>query len=631
MRKCVIYTRVSTEIQVDGYSLDAQITALERYAKSRELEIVGRYQDAGKSGKSIEGRPEFQKMLGDIESGRCEAEFVLVFKLSRFARNACDALNALKQLKKHGVNLVCTEDALDTSTPMGRLIFTIMSSVSEMERENIRIQTMEGRREKARQGKWNGGAAPYGYIINDNDILEINEKEKEAIELIYKKYAENGWGFGRIANYLNNAGIIKNSHTNGLQTWSAGMIKNIIDNEVYCGKIAYGKRTMKNIDGQEKRVLSEDYIVVDGQHEAIVPEELWLAAKERRDKTKGRREKVAGIGREHLLTGILRCPECGYSMYASRRGKTEANMLYYYKCGHNVKVTGFSCSYKKQLRQEEINEQVFQAVVQMIDCQQFTEEVEKKLNRETDIEMLEKELKQAEKALHNTEVSKRNLELEIDSLSDDIPHYERKRKDMSERLDTLYDKIEMQEELVESIRLKKKNAQENNLQKEMIFTFLKNFQELYQKMNDGEKREFYHLLIEKVELYKEPLENGQMVKSIYFHFPISVTGSEVNGIVWQENSLMGVSYSGDYLPLKMEVPQIKITPTRPATYNQIQKYIQETFGVNVHTRYIAEVKRKCGLDMRELYNISKKNAPIKKCPKEKEGYIKEALKYFGML
>ena len=75
----------------------------------------------------------------------------------------------------------------------------MMSSVSEMERENIRIQTMEGRREKARQGKWNGGAAPYGYIINDNDILEINEKEKEAIELIYKKYAENGWGFGRIA------------------------------------------------------------------------------------------------------------------------------------------------------------------------------------------------------------------------------------------------------------------------------------------------------------------------------------------------------------------------------------------------------------------------------------------------
>lgn len=631
MRKCVIYTRVSTEMQIDGYSLDAQTAALERYAKNRELEVVGRYQDAGKSGKSIEGRPEFQKMLGDIESGRCEAEFVLVFKLSRFARNVCDALNALQELKKHGVNLVCTEEGLDTSTPTGRLIFTIMSSVSEMERENIRIQTMEGRREKARQGKWNGGAAPYGYTINENDVLEINEEEREVVGLIYKKYAENGWGFSRIANYLNNAGIIKNNHASVLQTWSANMIKNIIDNEVYCGKIAYGKRTMKNIDGQERRVMSEDYIVVDGQHEAIVPEGLWLKAKKKRDKTKGKREKVIGVGREHLLTGILKCPVCGSSMYASRRGRTETDMLYYYKCSRNVKITGHICSYKKQLRQEEINAQVFQAVAQMVDCRQFAEEVEKKLSRETDTKMLEKELKQAEKALHGTAVSKRNLELEIDSLSDDIPHYQRKRKDMSERLGTLYDKIAMQEELVESIRLKMKNAQENNLQKEMIYAFLKNFQELYERMNDGEKREFYHLLIDKIELYQEPLENGQMVRSIYFHFPISVTGNEVNGLVWEENGVSGVSYSGDYLPLRMDVPPLKIMPTRPATYSQIQKYIKTTFHVNVHTRYIAEVKRKCGLDMRQNFNVSKKNTPVKKCPKEKEGYIMEALKHFGML
>jgi transposase len=70
---------------------------------------------------------------------------------------------------------------------------------------------------------------------------------------------------------------------------------------------------------------------------------------------------------------------------------------------------------------------------------------------------------------------------------------------------------------------------------------------------------------------------------------------------------------------------------RPATYTQIREYVKELHGVSVHTSHIAEVKRKCGLDMRKNYNVSKKNAPKKPCTKEKEAYIKEALRHFGMI
>ena len=91
--KCDIYTRGSTTMQVDGYSLDAQKEKLKRYAEFQNMEIVNEYSDEGKSGKSVEGRPEFQRMLDNIENGTDEVQFVLVFKLSRFGRNAADVLN----------------------------------------------------------------------------------------------------------------------------------------------------------------------------------------------------------------------------------------------------------------------------------------------------------------------------------------------------------------------------------------------------------------------------------------------------------------------------------------------------------------------------------------------------------
>lgn len=89
-KKCYIYTRVSTSMQVDGFSLDAQKERLRKYADFQEFTVAGEYSDEGKSGKSIEGRLEFQRMLNDIADGRDNVDYVLVFKLSRFGRNAAD-------------------------------------------------------------------------------------------------------------------------------------------------------------------------------------------------------------------------------------------------------------------------------------------------------------------------------------------------------------------------------------------------------------------------------------------------------------------------------------------------------------------------------------------------------------
>ena len=99
--KVYTYKRVSTSMQVDGYSLDAQDERITKYADAFDYEIVGEYVDAGKSGKSIEGRAEFKKMLEDIESNKDGVSYVLVFKLSRFGRNAADVLSTLQFMQDY--------------------------------------------------------------------------------------------------------------------------------------------------------------------------------------------------------------------------------------------------------------------------------------------------------------------------------------------------------------------------------------------------------------------------------------------------------------------------------------------------------------------------------------------------
>lgn len=157
------------------------------------MEIVGEYSDERHSGKNIKGRQEFMWMLNDIEDGKDGVDFVLVFKLSRFGRNAADVLSSLQLMQDYGVNLICVEDGIDSSKEAGKLLISIIAAVAEMERENIRVQTMIGREQKAREGKWNGGFAPYGYKLKNGELV-IAEDEVEIIQMIFDRYIHTNEG-----------------------------------------------------------------------------------------------------------------------------------------------------------------------------------------------------------------------------------------------------------------------------------------------------------------------------------------------------------------------------------------------------------------------------------------------------
>ncbi|WP_282957730.1 recombinase family protein [Peptoniphilus catoniae] len=107
----------------------------------------------GKSGTSIIGRNEFIAILNDIATEKDKVDYVMVFKLYRLGRNAADVLQSLQVMENHNANPVCVDDSLDSYKDSGKLVITVLSAVAKMKRENILSQTMEGRKQKARQGK----------------------------------------------------------------------------------------------------------------------------------------------------------------------------------------------------------------------------------------------------------------------------------------------------------------------------------------------------------------------------------------------------------------------------------------------------------------------------------------------
>ena len=528
--KVYTYKRVSTAMQIDGYSLDAQRSRMKAYADFNDYEIVGEYEDAGKSGKSIEGRMQFRQMMEDVKSGKDNISYVLVFKLSRFGRNAADVLSTLQVMQDFGVNLICVEDGIDSSKDAGKLMISVLSAVAEIERENIRVQTMEGRIQKAREGKWNGGFAPYGYQLV-NGKLEINEEEAVAIRTIYDQYVNTDIGSNGISKYLENHGIRKIQRQNGKNPlFDAHLVRLILKNPVYCGKIAYGRRKTEKVHGTRNEyhlVEQENFLLVDGLHEAIIPEDVWNAAqakliaqaKKYEHVNKGKNERT------HLLSGIVKCPICGAGMYGNKSIKykkdgTKYKDFFYYGCKHRGMQRGHKCNYRKQIREELLDDAVAEVIVKLVSNPHFAAMMQEKINMKVDTTAIDQEITNYEKQLRQDYAIKSKLIEEIDNLNPDDRHYIRRKADLDDRLYRMYDKIEELESQLIDARAKKTSIEAEKITGDNIYKVLIYFDKLYFAMNDVERRQLIEALIAEIQIYEERKPNGQWLKSIRFKLPI---------------------------------------------------------------------------------------------------------------
>lgn len=544
--KCYIYTRVSTSMQVDGYSLDAQKDKLKRYAEFQEMVIAGEYSDEGKSGKNIDGRPQFLQMLKDIEAMKDKVQYVLVFKLSRFGRNAADVLSSLQRMQDYGVNLICVEDGIDSSKDSGKLMISVLSAVAEIERENILVQTMEGRRQKAREGKWNGGFAPYGYKLENGELL-IAEDEAEIIRIIYDKYINTNMGAIAIATYLNEHGYKKKKRQNNtLDMFSAHFVSLVLDNPVYCGKLAYGRRKTEKISGARNQyhiVKQDEYPVYDGIHEAIISEEDWQLAQKKRQTMGKKFEKIHHPERENILSGILRCPICGAGMYGNvnrkkRKDGTLYKDYYYYQCKHRTTVNDHKCGYKRQWKQELVDNAVEEVIRKLVNNPKFEEAIRQKIGAQIDTKELEAELTQFHKQLRQLNGAKTKLGQQMDSLDITDKHYDRKYQDMENRLYQFYDKIDSVEQQIDETETRIINIRQDRISEKNIYQFLLYFNEFYDRLTDAEKKEFLNCFIERVDIYEQEQPDGRFLKHIKFRFPVFFGGKETEELSWDNETTL---------------------------------------------------------------------------------------------
>ena len=225
---------------------------------------------------------------------------------------------------------------------------------------------------------------------------------------------------------------------------------------------------------------------------------------------------------------------------------------------------------------------------------------------------------------------------EIDTLDPDDKHYIKRKADLDDRLYKMYDKIEDTENLLIEARAKKMAIEAEKLTADNIYKVLIYFEKLYAVMDEQEKRQIMESLISEIHIYEERQPNGQWLKSIKFKLPIIEEDMEMSldsDTHVETVVLLSQQKPDDTIEIDLDLDELDATSAElKATYQEIKDYVLKEFGLKVSSLYISQVKRKCGIEVGENYNLPKsENARVPQCPKEKEEAIKAALKYFAMI
>ncbi len=454
-KRCYLYIRVSTDKQEEeGYSLPEQEDRLRAEAEKKGLEVIDIFPE-GMSGKNIEDREQYKIMMGRIKADAESVGYVLVADLTRFGRNMADTINGIEDMHQYDTYLYSVKEGLDSSDPANKAMLQMFAIWAEMERSNINSRTMAGRRQKAKQGGWNGGFAPYGYMLykekpSDKGELRIDETEAPVIREIFRLYIHEGMGCRRIANYLNASGYEKKIRQNGtVDRFSEHFVRKVIENPVYCGKIAFGRRKTEKIKGARNKthvIVQEDFPIYDGQHEAIISYDEWLQAMARKQSFGGKKQKIHDLEHEHLLSGIAVCPVCGDRMLPNlnRKAKkdgTHYKTIFYYQCRHKRLLDGHVCTFRRSIRQEKLDAEVEQLIIEAHMTEGFIESMQEKLGGQIEETSVRERIAKLEEAKREKEVAKRKLAELQDRLDVNDRHYEAKFADYQERLEHFYDEI----------------------------------------------------------------------------------------------------------------------------------------------------------------------------------------------
>jgi site-specific DNA recombinase len=365
--RCAIYTRKSSEegLEQSFNSLDAQREACHAFIASQRQEgwraLPNHYDDGGYSGGTLE-RPGLKQLLKDIESEKVDT--IVVYKVDRLTRSLADFAKIVEALDARGVSFVSVTQQFNTTSSMGRLTLNVLLSFAQFEREVTGERIRDKIAASKRKGMWMGGVAPLGYDVRDKKLL-VNAGESKEVLRLFKLYLDLGC-VSKLKLRLDaekrksKARVSKAGNQSGGTAYSRGALYQILKNRVYVGEIHH---------------RGQNYV---GEHQAIIPRELWEAVQLRmKSDNQGRK---TGLKSEcpSLLVGILQDAE-GNRFIPSHTLKAGKRYRYYVcqKSGRTLGASGRAI----RLPAHDVERQVFHRLKTLLQSPQDIMDV---LNRAED-------------------------------------------------------------------------------------------------------------------------------------------------------------------------------------------------------------------------------------------------------
>lgn len=341
--KAALYCRLSVDDGNFGgsVSIETRKILLEQYCKDHKITDYKFYCDDGCSGTNFD-RPSFKKMLSDIDEGKIN--LVIVKDLSRFGRNYVEAGMYVQRFTDSNIRFIAADDNYDSLVNSDDLLFPIKNVVNEMYARDVSKKTKAAKKAKARDGQFIGSKAPFGYKIDPNDRhhLIVDEPAAQVVKRIFR-LASEGVGYNKMAKIfreekvltpiayfnLNNPDYFKSDYWRKEFDWHVTSIRAILNNEVYLGKLVYGKQRNKSMKSKEKvRNPKEDWIVVENCHEPIITQELWDTV----HKILNAKHRPAKAGEVQMFAGLLYCSDCGHCLTYSQKQRKDGGYHGAYSC-----------------------------------------------------------------------------------------------------------------------------------------------------------------------------------------------------------------------------------------------------------------------------------------------------------
>ena len=348
------YARVSTKKEEQEDSYERQVSHYTKYIKSHDgWRFVDVYADEGITGTRAEKRKDFQRMMDDCRLGKLDK--ILVKSIARFARNTVDALNAIRELKELGVSVYFENENIDTLSPGGEVLLTILAAMAEQESRTISTNIKWAYQKKFQNGDIQLNYKRFlGYTRDENHNLNIVPEEATVVQRIFREYLY-GYSCANIA-----AGLTKDKipTPSNKTKWYASVIMSILQNEKYYGGLICGK-TYKPDVLSKKLYKNEGHVeryYIENSHPAIISKEefdLVQAEMRRRQTIRGFSETNQGrYSSKYAFSKRLICGECG-AYYRRHAQYCKGEYIHTWVCPTHKIKGGTACS-QTYLKEEEI-------------------------------------------------------------------------------------------------------------------------------------------------------------------------------------------------------------------------------------------------------------------------------------